>query len=62
MPWITEESKEREHSKPVRARHAQSARAHQVIPWIRSVPLWPLLAAIAGLIAAYACVLYLLLE
>ena len=60
MPWITEGSKEIEHSWHVKKKYAQSAQAHREALQKRSVPLWPMFAAVAGLIAAYACVLYLL--
>jgi len=60
MPLIIEGSKEIEHSWPVKERYARSARAHREAQRERSVPLWPMLLAVAGLVVGYACVLYLL--
>lgn len=65
MPWLPTETThriEREHSAPVRRRYAKSARAHHEALRKQSVPLWPLLLAVPGLVAAYACVLYLLIR
>ena len=62
MPWIIEGPKEIEYSWPVKEKYARSARAHREALQKRSVAWWPVLVAVAGLVAAYACVLYLLIE
>jgi len=46
-------------STPIRDRYARSAQAHREA--MRSASL-PLLAAVVGLVAAYACVFYLLIK
>lgn len=58
MPLIIEGSKEVEHSWPVKEKYARAAQEHRE----RSVPLWPMLVAGAAFLAAYACVLYLLIR